>query len=113
MEIQPALAAQARAMTDGLRLSRVRTIEGDAAELTASLTMGTVFLLCCPFGGRRLTAALSALHTMSAARPIRIACVDMPLPPCNWLRQRPTPSPELEIYETVTRGVGLGSTGTD
>lgn len=45
--------------------------------------VGTVYLLYCPFSGARLQRLLERLSTV--ARPIRIACVDLPLPDCEWL----------------------------
>ena len=57
LEIQPALVAAARDMTARLRLPDVAFVEGDAPQLTAALSAGSVFLLYCPFSGERLAAA--------------------------------------------------------
>jgi SAM-dependent methyltransferase len=85
IEIQPALAAKARAVAARLRLYRVFYVEGDAATLIDTLSTGTVFFLYCPFGGERLRVVLSGLEALAKALPLRVACVDLPLPPCPWL----------------------------
>jgi SAM-dependent methyltransferase len=78
LEIQPRLVAHARALA--ARLAAPMTfIEGDAAEI---LPRGTVYFLYCPFSGERLATVLSRLEAM---RPVRICCVDLPLPPSPWL----------------------------
>ncbi len=98
VEIQPALVAAARALTERLALSRVSCVEGDAAERMAELADGTVFYLYCPFGGERLARVLAALEVVAAQRPIRIGCVDLPLPPCPWLTFDEPRHGDLAIY---------------
>ena len=78
LEIQPQLAHAARNLAQRLRLTRVTTIEGDA-----HLEDGTVFFLYCPFSGDRLNAFLDELEQVR--RPIRLCCVDLPIPPRPWL----------------------------
>jgi SAM-dependent methyltransferase len=85
IEIQPALVAAARALAARLRLAEVTFVEGDAVDLAAALTAGTVFLLYCPFSGDRLVKLLAALEPVARRRAIQIGCVDLPLPPCGWL----------------------------
>src|SRR5690349_13775805 len=58
LEVQPELAAAARGLTARLGLSRVRCIEGDAATVAASMVVGSVFFLYCPFSGARLAKVL-------------------------------------------------------
>lgn len=101
VEIQPQLARAARRLTERLDLSRVRVLEGDAAELTDHIASGTVFFLYCPFGGQRLGRVLDALEPIARTRPIRVCCVDLPLPSCRWLAQLPTRSPELTVYRST------------
>jgi SAM-dependent methyltransferase len=100
LEIQPALVASARDMTARLRLPDVAFVEGDAPRLTAALSAGSVFLLYCPFSGERLAAVLATLATVARTRTIRVCCVDLPLPPCDWLVSTPaSPSAsDLTIY---------------
>ena len=100
LEIQPALVAAARDMTANLRLPDVTFVEGDAPQLTAALSAGSVFLLYCPFSGDRLAAVLATLATLARTRTIRVCCVDLPLPPCDWLTPMPPPAFDLEIYRS-------------
>lgn len=74
VELQPALAAAA--------LPGVTIVCADAAD---TVPPGTVYFLYCPFGGARLGRVLDALAAIARTRPIRIACVDLPLPDCPWL----------------------------
>lgn len=85
LEIQPALAAAARALAARLRAPRLTQLEGDAARLTGSLADGTVFFLYCPFSGERLEQVLAGLESIARTRPIRVCCLDLPLPPRPWL----------------------------
>jgi SAM-dependent methyltransferase len=79
VEIQHRLVTAARELA--VRLAAPLTfVEGDAADV---LPRGTVYFLYCPFSGDRLGALLARL---AALRPIRLCCVDLPLPPCPWLR---------------------------
>jgi SAM-dependent methyltransferase len=101
LEIQPPLVAAARALAARLRLPDLSFVEGDAPELTSALSGGSVFLLYCPFSGDRLDKLLSRLEPVARARPIRIACVDLPLPARNWLALASPPSADLAIYRSV------------
>lgn len=85
IEIQPDLVRGARELAARIVASHVSCVEGDAAQLAGSVTIGSVFFLYCPFGGERLTKVLAELETIARSRPIRVCCVDLPLPPCSWL----------------------------
>jgi len=98
LEVQPSLVAAARALATRLRLPDVSFVEGDAADLAPALADGSVFLLYCPFSGDRLEKFLSCLAPIARTRTIHICCVDLPLPPRDWLTLASTPSPELAIY---------------
>jgi SAM-dependent methyltransferase len=100
LEIQPALVAAARALVARLGLPEVSFVDGDAPELAAPLARGSVFLLYCPFSGDRLERLLARLDPVARIRPIRICCVDLPLPPRDWLTLASTPSPALAIYQS-------------
>jgi ubiquinone/menaquinone biosynthesis C-methylase UbiE len=100
LEIQPALVAAARDMTARLRLPDVAFVAGDAVQLTAALSAGSVFLLYCPFSGARLEATLATLATLARTRTIRVCCVDLPLPPCDWLTPASPPAADLAIYRS-------------
>ena len=98
IEIQPPLVAAARAHATRLRLPDLSFVEGDAVERAAALAAGTVFLLYCPFSGDRLAQLLDLLEPVARARPIRVCCVDLPLPARDWLTLAASPSPALAIY---------------
>jgi SAM-dependent methyltransferase len=48
LEVQPALVSAARQLAARLHLSGLSFVEGDAAQLTAPLSGGSVFRLYCP-----------------------------------------------------------------
>ena len=101
IEIEPPLVAAARAHATRLRLPDLSFVEGDAVECAAALAAGTVFLLYCPFSGDRLAQLLDLLEPVARTRPIRVCCVDLPLPACDWLTLAASPSPALAIYRSA------------
>ncbi len=104
VEIQPELARASRELASRLGAERVTFLEGDAAELTGQLP-GSVFFLYCPFGGARLDRVLDGLEAVSQRRPIRVACVDLPLPPLPWLLPDAPSAPDVAIYRSdLARG---------
>ena len=105
VEVQPGLLWAARALAARLRLSSVSFVEADAGQPTDAWSAGSVFLLYCPFSGDRLAKLLTNLEPVARARPIRVCCVDLPLPSCSWLEQTPPPSVDLTVYRST-----LGST---
>jgi SAM-dependent methyltransferase len=106
IEVQAGLAEISRAMTQALGADRVSTIVGDAAELVASMSIGTVFFLYCPFSGARLERVLDALQSIAVTRPIRICCVHLPPLARPWLEPVASPRSELAIYRsTIPRSV--------
>jgi SAM-dependent methyltransferase len=100
LEIQPPLVAAARALAARLGLRDLAFVEGDAIACAPALASGSIFFLYCPFSGARLDKLLTCLEPIARARPIRICCVDLPLPPRDWLTLASTPSPALAIYQT-------------
>lgn len=100
IEIQPRLVRAARELTERLRLSRAPFVVGDAVELTGFVPIATVFFLYCPFGGRRLEKWLDAIEPIARAKPIRICCVDLTLPPRPWLACTSIGG-ELAIYRST------------
>lgn len=100
IEIQTALVVAAQAVAAQLRLSAVSFVTGDAVLQHSVLGAGTVFFLYCPFSGERLVKMLAQLESVARARPIRIGCVDLPLPPCRWLTLMPPPAGDLAIYRS-------------
>lgn len=102
LELQPQLVARARALAARLRGAQLSWVEGDAGELGFALGAGTVFFLYCPFGGARLSRLLAELEAIARQRAIRICCVDLPLPPCPWLKADAAgPHRALTIYRSA------------
>jgi SAM-dependent methyltransferase len=102
LEVQPQLVAAARDLATRLRLPGLSFVEGDAVKLAPALASGSVFLLYCPFSGDRLAKLLAHLEPLARARTIRICCVDLPLPACDWLTLASSPSPALAIYRSLS-----------
>ena len=101
LEIQGALVRASRELTTRMMLSRLSFIEGDAAQLTGFIVIGSVFFLYCPFSGERLNRVLAELEPIAHTRPIRVCCVDLPLPPCPWLTLAAQPSSDVAIYRST------------
>jgi hypothetical protein len=85
IEIQSGLVGAARQLAERLRLPRVSFVKGDAAEVTRYMMTGSVFFLNCPFSGERLGRVLADLESLARTRSIRLCCVDLPVPPLDWL----------------------------
>ena len=98
VEVQPTLVAAARDLVARLRLPAVTFLQGDAAR--TPLPEGTVYFLYCPFSGERLATVLDALAAQARTRPIAVACVDLPLPPCPWLEPASSAWPDLTIHHS-------------
>jgi SAM-dependent methyltransferase len=98
IEIQPGLVRAARDLAARLPDSRISSVEGDAAKFTGFITIGSVFFLYCPFGGERLLKVLADLEQIARTRSIRVCSVNLPLPPCNWLRLEHSLEGDLSIY---------------
>jgi hypothetical protein len=100
VEVQSALVHQARELVERLRLERVSFAQADAAELPAAAGEGTVFFLYCPFSGQRLDRLLSQLQAIAQRQPIRVGCLDLPLPPCSWLEPMGTTEADLTVHRS-------------
>jgi SAM-dependent methyltransferase len=101
LEIQPHLAVAAHDLAARLLLTRLSCVVGDAAELTRFITIGSVFFLYCPFGGRRLARVMADLEDIARTRMLRVCCLDLPLPPCPWLTLDPPLAGDLAIYRSI------------
>lgn len=101
LEIQPGLVRASRDLMARLNLRRFFPIEGDATRLTSFLAIGSVFFLYCPFGGERLEQVLDGLEAIARTRPIRICCVDLPLPPRSWLTLTSPPDCDLAVHRST------------
>jgi len=104
VEIQPELVHAAADLTARLGLPRVRCIEGDAATLAADMVVGSVFFLYCPFSGARLEKVLDDLEPVARTSPLRLCCVDLPLPPRPWLTSVAGGGAGLEIHRAAPAG---------
>ena len=101
LEIQPALVHASRDLMTRLNVLRFSSVEGDAAGLTGFLTIGSIFFLYCPFSGDRLEKVLDDLESIARTRPIRVCCVNLPLPPRPWLTFAAPPSGDLTVYRST------------
>jgi SAM-dependent methyltransferase len=100
LEIQPQFVAAARTLATRLRLPDISFVEGDAPDLASALAGGSVFFLYCPFSGDRLDRFLARLEPIGRTRTIHLCCVDLPLPPRDWLTLASAPSPQLAIWRS-------------
>jgi hypothetical protein len=99
LEVQPHLARMFRELAARLNLPRLSVVEGDAA-LTTAATRGSVYFFNCPFSGERLGRVLDSLEPVARAQPIRVCCVDVPLPARPWLAPLAPPSRDLAVYRS-------------
>jgi hypothetical protein len=104
IEVQSGLVCAARDLTTRLVLSRVSCIEGDAVTLTGFIAIGSVFFFYCPFNRDRLVKVLGDLEVIARTRMIRVCCLDLPLPPCPWLRLESPLAGDLAIYQSTLVG---------
>jgi SAM-dependent methyltransferase len=100
VEVQRALLDAARDLVARLRLDRISFVAGEVPPLPEPARIGSVFLLNCPFSGDRLVRLLADLEPVARARPIRLCCVDLPLPPCPWLAPVAAAG-DVEIHRSV------------
>jgi hypothetical protein len=101
IEIQSRLVRAAQNLTRAVS-SRISTVHGDAVELAGRIMIGSVFFLYCPFSGERLQHVLDELHAVAQTRPIRVCCVELPLPACAWLAAEPAASQRVTVYRSAS-----------
>jgi SAM-dependent methyltransferase len=92
LEVQSGMARAARELAARSRLTRVSTVEGDAASNAGFIAIGSVFFFYCPFGGDRLSKVLDDLAPIARTRMLRLCFVDMPQPRRPWLSREPSDS---------------------
>ena len=102
VEVQRALVDAARELSARLHFDRISFVAGDAARLPEPARAGTVFFLYCPFSGERLARLLAELQSLARTRTIRVCCVDLPLPACDWLTPIAPLAGDLAIYRSAT-----------
>jgi SAM-dependent methyltransferase len=115
IEIQSGLVQIARDVARVVS-SRISNVHGDAVELAGRIMIGSVFFLYCPFSGERLQRLLTDLEAVAQTRPIRVCCVDVPLPECAWLAAEAAASGSVTVYRSAQRrfvGSGRGEHGLD
>jgi SAM-dependent methyltransferase len=100
IEIQADLVDAAREVASAVS-SSIANVHGDAAELTGWMMNGSVFFLYCPFSGERLAQVLSDLEAIAETRPIRVCCVDLPLPACHWLAASSGHSSSVTVHRST------------
>ena len=98
IEIQSGLTVMARDLTSRLPEARIATIEGDAVLLARYIAIGSVFLFYCPFSGARLERVVDDLEPIARTRTLRVACLDLPLPPRPWLTLQTPTAEDLAVY---------------
>ncbi len=100
VEVQRALVGAARDLVARLGFDRISFVTAEVPPLPEAARTGSVFLLNCPFSGDRLVRLLAELEPVARAQPIRICCVDLPLPPCPWLVPLAA-SGDVEIHRSL------------
>jgi SAM-dependent methyltransferase len=85
IEVQSTLVRLARDLSARLNAPRATVVQGDAAELTRYIPIGSVFFLYCPFSGARLERVLDDIEEIAEVRTVRVCSVDLPLPSRPWL----------------------------
>ena len=101
LEIQGPLVRVACELVSRLRLSRVATLEADAAVVNDIAARGSVFFLYCPFSGERLRQLLGSLETLARTRALCVCSLDLPLPEQPWLVMDPPRSGGLRVYRSA------------
>lgn len=102
IEIQSELVHAARDLARTVS-PRISTVQGEAGDLAGTLPVGSVYFLYCPFGGDRLRQVLAGIEAIAQTRAIRVCCVDLPLPECDWLAAEPAGSGSVAIYRSAAR----------
>jgi len=109
LEIQSGLVRAMRELAARLPGLRLHCVQGDAAELARTMTVGSVFFLYCPFSGERLTRVLADLEEIARTRSIRVCCVDLARLDCPWLELEREAEGGVAIYKSRLRVPGSGS----
>jgi hypothetical protein len=95
-----------RAARDVARLvsSRIANVHGDAVDLTGRIMIGSVFFFYYPFSGERLQRVLTGVEAIAQTRPIRVRCVDLPLPACAWFAAEPAALGSVATHRSARGG---------
>lgn len=103
IELQAPLVAAARHAAAALADARIEFVHGDAREL---LPTGSVYVMYAPCNGAMLQAVLARLEAIAGRRAFVLASIDLPLPPCPWLRRRA--GEEGDVVQLHDAGVAMG-----
>lgn len=98
IEIQHGLVESARAIARKLELTRVTTVEGDAADSSSLAPNGTVYFLYAPFSGPRLERVFDQLDELAKTRSIAVCGVQLPTMRRPRLELASSESDELVLY---------------
>jgi len=101
IEVQSSLAVTARGLASRIPQARIATVEGDAVRFAGCIPIGSVFFFYCPFGGARLERVVDDLEPIARTRVLRVACVDLPLPPRPWLTLQAPAAGDLAVYRST------------
>jgi SAM-dependent methyltransferase len=97
IEIQEPLVGRARAFADGLGLSDVSFVHGNAAEEPLD---GSVFFLYAPCNGEMLARVLDRLEEVARTTRIFVCAVALELRDVPWLEAKSTSSVSVTAYES-------------
>jgi SAM-dependent methyltransferase len=101
VEIQPQLAAAAKALPGVDDHGRLRILVGDASAIVPTIASATVYFFYCPFSGRRLDALVDAIGVQAQRRKIRVCTVGLGELQRPWLQRLPGgPSVEVAAYQS-------------
>lgn len=100
VEIQPHLVALGNSAVQRLMLSRVTLQHGDACD-DAALPNGDVYFMYCPFDAARVKQVMSLLERRARDRQLLVACLQVNVPVCAWLRPLANGDADLRLYGSV------------
>lgn len=98
LELEPALVDAARRHAEGLGLTGVTYVHGDARQ---SVPDGTVYYLYLPFTGAALEAAMARLEAATRGRAVVVCTLGLDLSRWPWLRARESSDFWTCIYDRV------------
>lgn len=101
VDVQSTLIERARAIVQRLNLPSAHFYCGDLSSAGCVVPEGNVYFMYCPFGRRRIEPLLRRMKQQCRAAPIHVACLQMDLPPCDWLSLDAPVHPELRVYRSL------------
>jgi hypothetical protein len=98
VEIQEPLVRIAIDRQIALNLAAVSFAHANAADVALD---GSIFFLYAPFNGEMLSRVLRRVEEVARRRSIIVCTVGLELRDMRWLRQRPTSSVSLTLYDSI------------